>query len=83
MQVTQGYDQDPMAQKILTQLAISGQLAHYMITQGVIRFKGRIWLGSNQEMHQKVMLALHDSAEVILDFRLPTEGLNLIFPGQE
>jgi hypothetical protein len=62
LQVTQGYDQDPIAQKILTQLVVGGQLAHYTITQGVIRFKGRIWLGNNQEMHQKVMSALHDSA---------------------
>jgi hypothetical protein len=62
LQVTQGYDQDPTAKKILTQLAVGGQLAHYTITQGVIRYKGRIWLGSNQEMHQKVMSALHDSA---------------------
>jgi hypothetical protein len=32
LQVTQGYDQDPTAKKILTQLAVGGQLAHYTIT---------------------------------------------------
>ena len=35
---------------------------HYTLTNGVIRYKGRIWLGNNQVVQQMVMTALHDSA---------------------
>jgi transposase InsO family protein len=34
---------------------------HYTLTNGVICYKGRIWLGNNQVVQQMVMTALHDS----------------------
>jgi hypothetical protein len=39
-QVVQGYDSDPLAQKIIHQLAIGGQMEHYRLTSGLLRFKG-------------------------------------------
>jgi hypothetical protein len=35
---------------------------HYTLTNGVICYKGRIWLGNNQVVQQMVMTTLHDSA---------------------
>jgi hypothetical protein len=37
-------------------------MSNYILTQGVIRFKGQIWLGNNQALQQHVISALHDSA---------------------
>lgn len=61
-QVTQGYMQDSTAQKLIESLTTGAKREHYTLTQGVICFKGRIWLGANKELHQMVMSALHDSA---------------------
>jgi hypothetical protein len=54
--------QDSTAQKLIESLTTGAKREHYTLTQGVIRFKGRIWLGANKELHQMVMSALHDSA---------------------
>ena len=48
---------------MLSQLAVSpSSLPNYTLTNGIIRFKGKIWLGSNAELHSKVFAALHSSA---------------------
>jgi hypothetical protein len=61
-QVVQGYEQDPSAQKLLQVLATGTDRGHYTLTNGVIRYKGRIWLGTNSVLQQTVMTTLHDSA---------------------
>jgi hypothetical protein len=61
-QVVQGYEQDPSAQKLLQILATGTDQGRYTLTNGVIRYKGRIWLGTNPVLQQTVMTALHDSA---------------------
>jgi transposase InsO family protein len=41
---------------------MSSTQGHYAFRQGIIRHKGRIWLGANIDMHQKILHALHASA---------------------
>jgi hypothetical protein len=60
-EVTDAYKAHPQAMKLLTSLAISDQ-APYTLKDGIIRFKGRVWLGHTSEMQTKVIVALHASA---------------------
>jgi transposase InsO family protein len=48
----------------LSQLAVTSQIANsdFTLKDGVIRYKGRIWLGTNVQLQNKVISALHDSA---------------------
>lgn len=58
-----GYLQDPAAQEKLAQLSIqSSPLNGYSLVNGVIRYKDRIWIGTNQLAQRHILQALHDSA---------------------
>jgi hypothetical protein len=47
--LVQGYDTDPQAQKLLVELALQHENNRgYSLTDGVIRYKGRVWLANNQ-----------------------------------
>ncbi|CAN6212014.1 unnamed protein product [Urochloa humidicola] len=60
--VIEGYHQDPKAQELLTELSLTGSNDKgFTLVDGVIRYKNRIWLGSNVEAHQAILLALHSS----------------------
>lgn len=59
--VIQGYARDPKAKEKLTQLAISSPQGNYSLHKGLIRHKGRIWLGCNDSVHKEVLHALHSS----------------------
>ena len=61
-EVTKGYEGDDVTQKILSALSTGHPLEHYTLVAGVIKHKGRVWLGHNQELQTKVMSSLHDSA---------------------
>jgi hypothetical protein len=55
------YTDSDMAHKLLTQLLLKPEQEKYKLTQGIIRYKGRIWLGHSTRMQQQVMQALHSS----------------------
>jgi hypothetical protein len=57
------YLADPEASSLLSQPAVRGD-AHppFSLQQGIIRYKGRIWLGSNKALQLQVISSLHDSA---------------------
>jgi hypothetical protein len=60
--VIEGYQQDDRAKQLLTELSIIGfNDQGYSLQDGIIRFKGRVWLGYNTDEHAVVMLALHSS----------------------
>jgi hypothetical protein len=61
IQLTQGYGQDPSTRKLLGCLTTGGKVEYYTLTQGVIRYKGRIWLCTNKNMQQSVISVLHDN----------------------
>jgi hypothetical protein len=58
----EGYNSDPETQKLLTELAVTGSNTKgFTLSDGIIRYKNRVWLGTHKEAHKAVMLALHDS----------------------
>ncbi|XP_073357837.1 uncharacterized protein [Aegilops tauschii subsp. strangulata] len=67
--VAVSYRQDKAVQNKLEQLALDpASDADYSLQDGVIRYKGRIWIGADVEVQQSLIKALHDSAVgVILD----------------
>lgn len=61
--VVQAYDQDPAAQQLLQQLTVDPTSSgHYTLHQGVIKYKGKIWLSSYSQLQQKIYQSLHESA---------------------
>jgi hypothetical protein len=60
--VIEGYQQDEQCKTLLTELSLTGSNNKgFTLQEGVIRYKGRIWLGNHKEAHQAVLLALHAS----------------------
>jgi hypothetical protein len=61
-ELVQWYDTDSEAQTLLSQLVLdSSTRPPFEIHQGIIRYKGCIWLGSNTHLQQQVIAALHES----------------------
>jgi hypothetical protein len=61
-EVVQSYNKDPNFTKLITELSI--QASHhepYALQQGLIRYKGRVWVGDNITIQRQIMLALHDN----------------------
>lgn len=47
---------------LITKLSVSGQFVpNLTLSGGLLRFKHRVWLGTNTSMQLQVMKALHDS----------------------
>jgi hypothetical protein len=62
-EVVNSYITDLVAQARLTKLVLSSPDEHgYELVQGLIRYKGRIWLGTNSALETKIISALHSSA---------------------
>lgn len=63
LSVTESYATNPQAQELLQKLALApDSVGHFTLQQGVIRYKNRIWLGSNASLQTQVFQALHESA---------------------
>lgn len=60
--ITEGYMKNEKDKQLLTELSVSSPNKQgFSLTKGIIRKKGKIWLGQHTEAHQAVMKALHDS----------------------
>jgi hypothetical protein len=60
--VVLSYQNDPEAVKLLSQLAAQpDSVPSYSLAQGVIRYQGRVWLGSCKAIQQQVLSAFHAS----------------------
>lgn len=60
--IVEGYHQDEHSKQLLAELAVTGSNDKgFSLHDGVIRHKGRIWLGNHKEAHQAILLALHSS----------------------
>lgn len=58
-----GYQQDEQALDLLTKLAISPSAKeHFSLQHGIIRHKGKIWLGNNTKLQQRIILVFRESA---------------------
>jgi hypothetical protein len=61
--IQEGYQGGSKAQELLTTLAVSPDaIPHYTLKDGLLCYKNRIWLGTNEQLHQQVLQALHCSA---------------------
>lgn len=57
-----GYADDEFTKQLLTELSISKDNDKvYQLINGVIRYKGRVWVGNNSIAQQHILQALHDS----------------------
>lgn len=62
-QVLNSYAVDSHAQDLLTQLAIDGPNEDgFSLQQGLIRYNGKIWIGANAGLQNKLIQAFHASA---------------------
>ncbi|CAO1939527.1 unnamed protein product [Urochloa humidicola] len=60
--ILQGYSLDSEAQVLLSKLALDNSaIPNFTLKDGILRFKNRIWLGSNSALQSQVLSALHDS----------------------
>jgi hypothetical protein len=60
--IIEGYQQDTSTKALLAELSITGSNDKgFSLVDGIIKYKGRIWLGTHTEAHQAVLLALHSS----------------------
>ena len=61
--VINSYVTDARAQDLLAQLAVHSPNAQgYSLDQGLIRYHGRIWVGTNSAVQTQIINALHASA---------------------
>lgn len=57
------YNTNPQALRLLEQIAIKEDTkGRFSLHQGVIRFRGRIWLGGSTGLQQRIIHAFHGSA---------------------
>jgi len=58
----QGYEDDQEAKQLLTELALVKENSKgFSLVDGILRFKGRVWIGNNALAQQHVIQALHSS----------------------
>ena len=61
-QLKAGYDQDEFTRQLLTELSITTENDKgFQLQNGVIKYKGRVWVGHNTLAQQHILQALHDS----------------------
>jgi hypothetical protein len=60
--VVASYIGDARVQNLLQKLAVDpAAVPSYTLTQGILRYKGRIWVGSDPALQQQLISAFHDS----------------------
>lgn len=58
----EGYQEDEATKQLLTELSVSkDNKKGFSLVEGLIRYKGRVWLRSHKAAQQAVFSALHDS----------------------
>ena len=61
-QVVSSYASDAFAEKLLSQLAIQQDVVPFFtLKDGLLRYQGRIWVGSDQALQLKLMTAFHNT----------------------
>ncbi|WVZ58303.1 LOW QUALITY PROTEIN: hypothetical protein U9M48_008586, partial [Paspalum notatum var. saurae] len=57
-----GYKDDPFTQQLITALSVAADShPHFTLQDGIVRFKGRVWVGDNKIAQQHILQALHSS----------------------
>lgn len=62
-EVIASYQQDSKAQQLLSSLSVDANAKpQFQLDKGIIRYQGRIWLGSDKGLQMKIFKAFHSSA---------------------
>lgn len=61
-QLGAGYQTDTQAKELLSQIALGQKKDHVTVVNGVIRYKGRIYLGNNTVLQTKILQTFHEGA---------------------
>lgn len=62
-EVQKGYDQDPHSSQLVAQLTLkSDVLPHFSLESGILRYKGRVWIGANPHVQSQILQSLHAGA---------------------
>lgn len=62
-EVLQSYETDPVAQELLVKLSDASVVTpHYTLQDGIIRYKGRLWIGNDVTLRRRLLEAMHASA---------------------
>ncbi|WVZ83697.1 hypothetical protein U9M48_030818 [Paspalum notatum var. saurae] len=62
-EIVASYQQDPQATQLLAKLSLTPDAdPHFTLSDGVLRYNGRIWIGSVPLLHAKLINAFHSSA---------------------
>lgn len=62
LQVVDSYTNDDQAQKLLAQLALhKSSTGPYTLHSGLLRYKGRVWIGADSRLQTTIVSSLHDS----------------------
>ncbi|XP_026451259.1 uncharacterized protein LOC113351504 [Papaver somniferum] len=60
--IISSYASDSTAQQLLTQLVVTPTQGNYSYAKGIIRFKGRLYIGSGTALRSSILHSLHASA---------------------
>lgn len=61
-QLKSGYEDDEFTKQLLVELSVSATNDKgFQLQNGVIKYKGRVWVGANKLAQQHILQALHDS----------------------
>lgn len=61
--ITASYASDPKAQELLAKLSVAGSAGpNFSLQQGLLRHHGRIWIGADASLQQRIIAAFYDSA---------------------
>jgi hypothetical protein len=61
--VKQGYVNDQQCTRILAVAAVQANIeGPFQVIEGLIRYKGRVWIGTNEEMQQRILKELYTGA---------------------
>lgn len=63
LEVVEGYQHDPSSLSMVTKLSIDQDaVPNFTLSDGVLRYKSRVWIGANPILQQKLLQACHSSA---------------------
>lgn len=56
------YEGDAFAQELLTKLSVDPvAVSHFSFKDGLLRYKGRLWVGNDPALRHQLLQALHSS----------------------
>lgn len=62
-QVVKSYEEDKFCTDLITKLSIDSQaMPNYTLSNGLIRYKGKLLIGANGELRQQLLQSFHQSA---------------------